>query len=706
MPFKNFIFVIFISSALMILSGCGGGGGGGSASSGGGFGFIPTNSSNTPTASDSSTSTTSQTQTNDSPTNPESKMRKTYNYSISGKGETRSIIIDCYKNWKIDTSKLPLNITVNPTSGNGTGETLTITIPKNTKNEEQKITIPIVDKNGKVISTISITQEIDKIKAWLFINYFACDNSLEDFHFDSLNAMEKVGSDENTHLIAYYDIGDRWYLRGGKYDSIIPEEEWPGGAREFYLIKDDTNKITSPIIKYYDDIYTNSANPEILADFLLRTIENYPAEKICISITDHGGAYLGAIQDETIDDQYNTCSTSLTGLYYAINEVYKKTGKKIDLLLFDDCLMANFEVAYEFRDIVSYMVGSEEISLVSIVDGMNGSVNYYGFLAETATRASRNNVLNSAIKSSIDLTDLNSTTANLSNQIKKIQKGLKSKITSDYDGKKLAEAILKSNKERRDKFIAKEYEFTNYNTCSIINCDKCNSLKNTISDFANYVLNNADETDKLAVKKATGDLIATYAKTSDIKDTYENIADYYGLVEPSEEPKIVYRPFGEIYGPYFQSIKQNRVEYLLSVSENSITDLGYMMQRIFSPSDIYGDDIPNEISSASNELKTKAKAVYDALKEVVPENYYYGTEKVSLIMYDDNYCHPFGYHKYSNGLSIGWFVYNKDSVLRNWNKFNNFNTLINNNKSDYTMNGGPTFYKDCPEWIRMQESLY
>ena len=73
--------------------------------------------------------------------------------------------------------------------------------------------------------------------------------------------MEKVGSDENTNLIAYYDIGDRWYLKGGKYDSIIPEEEWPGGAREFYLIKDDTNKITSPVIKYYDDIYTNSANP-------------------------------------------------------------------------------------------------------------------------------------------------------------------------------------------------------------------------------------------------------------------------------------------------------------------------------------------------------------------------------------------------------------------------------------------------------------
>ena len=90
--------------------------------------------------------------------------------------------------------------------------------------------------------------------------------------------------------------------------------------------------------------------------------------------------------------------------------------------------MANFEVAYEFRDIVSYMVGSEEISLVSIVDGMNGSVNYYGFLAETATRASRNNVLNSAIKSSIDLTDLNSTTANLSNQIKKIQLQNKQKI--------------------------------------------------------------------------------------------------------------------------------------------------------------------------------------------------------------------------------------------------------------------------------------
>lgn len=705
MTFKNLIFSIFISSALIILTGCGGGGGGGSVSSGGGFGFISTNSSNSPTDSDSSTSTTSQTQTNDSPSHPDSKMRKTYNYSISGKGETRSIIIDCYKNWKIDTSKLPNNITVNPTSGTGTGETLTITIKKNTKDEEQKITIPIVDKDGKAISTISITQQIDKIKAWLFINYFACDNNLEDFHFDSLNAMEKVGSDENTYIIAYYDIGDRYYLQGGKYDSIITKEEWAGGAREFYLLKDDTNKITSPVIKYYDDIYTNSANPEILADFLLRTIESYPAEKICISITDHGGAYLGAIQDETIDENYNTCSISLTGLYWAINKVYEKTGKKIDVLLFDDCLMSNFEVAYEFKDIVSYIVGSEELSLVSIVDGMNGSVNYYGFLTETATRASRNNVLNSAIKSSIDLINLNSTTTNLSDQIKKIQKVLKSRITADYDGQKLAEAIFKSNKDRRDKFLTNDYSFTNFNTCSIMDCSKCDFLKEAISDFANYVIS-ANETDKTAVKKATGDLIATYAKTSDIKDTYENISDYYGFVKPSEEQEIVYRPFGEIYGPYFQSIKINNVEYLLSVSENSITDLGYMMQRIFSPSDIYGDVIPNEISSASQELKTKAKAVYDALKEVVPENYYYGTEKVSLIMYDDSYYHPFGYHKYSNGLSIAWFIYNtKDNVFQNWNKINNFKNLIKENKENYTMDGGPTFYKDCPEWIQMQESL-
>ena len=131
-----------------------------------------------------------------------------------------------------------------------------------------------------------------------------------------------------------------------------------------------------------------------------------------------------------------------------------------------------------------------------------------------------------------------------------------------------------------------------------------------------------------------------------------------------------------------------------------------MMKRIFSPSDVYGDDIPNEISSASNELKTKAQAVYDALKEVIPENCYYGTEKVSLIMGDDNYYHPFGYHKYSNGLSIAWFVYNKDDVFQNWDKLNTFNNLIKDNKKEYTMKGGPTFYKDCPEWLRMQESLY
>ena len=710
--FKNLIITSIVALSLALLPGCGGGGGGGGNASGG-FGYIPqqnvSNSNNEENPNSSPDESTYPDNSNDSPTptpsvtpsprqeevEQESTLRKDYNYSISGKGETISITMDCNENWNINKSTLPSDVIVSPLSGNGTGETLTIIVPKNKSNVEQTIQIPLVNKTGTQISLVTIKQDLNKIKDWLFINYFACDNNLADFHLDSLNAMEKVGSDENTNIIAYYDLGNRTNLTNGKYEKIITEEEWAGGAREFYLIKDSTNKITSPVIKYYDDINIDSANPNILIDFILRAIEKYPAEKICITITDHGAAYIGAISDET-NSSSGISTTYLSAIRYAMEKVYEKIGKKIDLLIFDDCVMSNFEVAYELKDTVSYILASEDLALVSILNGMNGAVNYYDFLSTTKGISKKSNILIN------DFDDLTSTTVSLSNQITKVQRRLKSRITSEYDGEKLAKEVLKANKDRRDKFVAGQYPFTNYNTCSIIDCSKCDSLKDAISDFANFV-KTANATDKKAVKKATEDLIVAYEKLSDIQDTYDNLQPYYGTVKSTEKQYIAYKPIGEIHAPFYMINQVNRTSYMFSASEYSIADLGLIMKRIYSPSEVY-ETVATEISSASSSLKVKAEAVYNALKEVVPDDYYYTTDKVSLAWYVDgvNYYAPFGYHKYSNGLSIGWFVYNTDGILKNWTGLAK-NTELN--KEKYTEPENLKFYEQCPEWITMQESL-
>ena len=708
--FKNFIISLCLAYTLILLTGCGGGGGG---STSGGFGYIATNnintdstdnisSNNNPLDNNSSNNNSSDNNSpdNDSANNDFSDNLPKIPLSFSYQGETKDVCINLGTSWKIDVSmaKSTESITVSPTSGEGKGEFIKITIPENTTNSSKNIKIPVTNSEGtKQIATISIIQQSSKKKAWLFINYFACDNNLASFQLDSLNAMEKVGSDDNTHVIAYFDIGNRSNLNyNDKYATIITEDEWPGGVREFYLMSDNTDKINSPVIKYYEELNTNSANPFILTDFLLRTIEQYPAEKIFINIINHGGAYTGIIQDST--NEVGNTKSDLGALQYALQQVYEKTGKKIDLLMLDACVMANLETAYQLKDYLSYIIASEEESLVSILDGLNGSIDYYEFLTETSS-------------SSV-----------LSSQIKNIQKGLKSsinsnytKIASDYNGLTLAKAILKANKIRRDQFLTNDYPFTNYNTCSIINCSKIDDLKNSISAFSKYVKNYANSTDKEIVKNATENAIIAYAKDSDIIDVYENIKEYYGLIDEEDKEYIKYKPLGEIYSPTYLKGTINDISYTFSYSKFCVTDLGLMMQKIYL--------------SSSTELKIKAENVYKALKNVIPDDCYYGTEKISLIPSDAydfinnvvyNSYLPFGYHKYSNGLNIGWFAYNKNDLIlkNNLKTINNktFPTFIQESKNYYSYKSynedtGKTyyklqFYKDCPEWIEMQESLY
>ncbi len=712
--FKNFIISLCLAYTLILLTGCGGGGGG---STSGGFGYIATNNINTDStdnissnnnssdnnssdnnSSDNNSSDNNSSDNNSSNDDPVDNTPK-ISLSFTYQGETKDVRMKLGQSWKIDTSKAKSidSITINPNSGAGDGEFIKITIPENTTNSPKNIKIPVTNSEGtEQIANISITQQGNNKKAWLFINYFACDNNLAGGQLDSLNMMEKVGSDDNTHIIAYFDMGNRSNLNYiEKYSDIITEDEWPGGAREFYLMLDNTDKITSPVIKYYQENNTDSANPFVLTEYLLRTIEQYPAEKICINIINHGGAYTGIIRDETNDVATST-SSELNSVKYALEEVYKKTGKKIDLLMFDACLMANFEVAYELKDCVSYIIASEEESLVSILDGLNGSVDYYEFLSETSS-------------SSV-----------LSSEIKKLQKGLKSninsnytKITSDYNGLTLAKAILQANKIRRDNFLTNDYCFTNYNTTSIINCSKINNLKNALSDFAEYV-KKANETEKEIVKNATEKAIIDYEKDSNIIDVYENIKEYYGIIDEEDKDYVKYKPLGEIYSPSYLKGTINDISYTFSYSEFCVTDLGLIMQKI-------------NLSSAT-ELKTKAENVYKALKDVIPENNYYGTEKISLIPSDaydfsnQNYYRsyfPFGYHKYSNGLSIGWFTYNKNDLTLNNLKVKtnqSFSEFVKSTKDYYSYKSynedtGKTyyklqFYKDCPEWIEMQESLY
>ncbi len=171
-------------------------------------------------------------------------------------------------------------------------------------------------------------------KKWTILQYSAADNNLNAFMLDDIDEMEKVGSDENTNLVAQYDSGR---------------------AMQRILLQQDPNKgIASPSVEESGPI--DMADPKVLAEFVEWGMKNYPAEHFMLVISNHGDGWKGACEDQS-----HGSWMSLKEIHQGLSMAEQKTGVKLDILGFDACNMAAAEVAYELRDRANYMIASEKV---------------------------------------------------------------------------------------------------------------------------------------------------------------------------------------------------------------------------------------------------------------------------------------------------------------------------------------------------------
>jgi hypothetical protein len=174
-------------------------------------------------------------------------------------------------------------------------------------------------------------------KKWTFLLYGAGDNNLSQFIENNVNDMEKVGSDANTHLVSQLDLSQ-------------------GDCKRYYITKDDQPGIHSPMLENMGP-RVDMSNPKTLTDFIVWGAKNFPGEHLALSISDHGGGTAGAIAD---DRDGHGGMMKPQDIKKAIKDAEDQLGKKLDVLGFDCCLMANTECAYEFKDVANYLLASEE----------------------------------------------------------------------------------------------------------------------------------------------------------------------------------------------------------------------------------------------------------------------------------------------------------------------------------------------------------
>jgi len=184
----------------------------------------------------------------------------------------------------------------------------------------------------------SVGAEITRTYAkWTFMVYMDGDNSLSDATEDDLLEMEKGYQDSalgSVNLIVLWDkdgYGDTKLIKvhNGGYEDISSSASWMSSELDM-------------------------GNPSTLINFVTWTVENYPAEHYFLDLWDHGGAYGGAMVDDT-----SSSHLSLGALKYAANTIRERIGRAIDIWGYDACLMNAGADNYQIKRGANILLASE-----------------------------------------------------------------------------------------------------------------------------------------------------------------------------------------------------------------------------------------------------------------------------------------------------------------------------------------------------------
>jgi len=196
-----------------------------------------------------------------------------------------------------------------------------------------------------VVALLVGGSSVARADSWTILTYIAGDNDLERFAAQNVIEMTKVGSSANLKIVVQLD-------RGLKHSQdAIPGVANFAGTRRFLVNKDAVQQVQD----LGDPDGTQAAT---IADFIDWGIRTYPADHYALVMWDHGGGWTGANQDET----GGRGLTPLPDLTAGISMGLSRAGRaKLELIGWDECLMATVEVAAALAPYADVLVASEEL---------------------------------------------------------------------------------------------------------------------------------------------------------------------------------------------------------------------------------------------------------------------------------------------------------------------------------------------------------
>lgn len=180
---------------------------------------------------------------------------------------------------------------------------------------------------------------------WTVMLYSIADTDLEPFMMDDVAEMGAVGTTANVNMVALVDRATDYSA-----DPVLGLDDWTGGKML------EIQQGSALELADYGPIDTG--DPAVLADFITQTVANYPAQHYALIISDHGASWPGVGGDESADGDGLSLAEIQDGISTGLDTA---NLDGLDLLGFDACLMATYEVASTLAPLAERMVASQEL---------------------------------------------------------------------------------------------------------------------------------------------------------------------------------------------------------------------------------------------------------------------------------------------------------------------------------------------------------
>ncbi|UCG00828.1 MAG: hypothetical protein JSW11_14560 [Candidatus Heimdallarchaeota archaeon] len=205
-----------------------------------------------------------------------------------------------------------------------------------------------LDRKSNVLSNEQLLfKSSNSTKSWTYMLYLDADNDIERDAIQDLEEIERgVGSSADINVVILFD-------RIPGYDDS--HGNWSGSR--YYLASEDLSMFTIDSVLLEDLGEVDMGDPNTLNNFLNFCFENYPAEKYCLDLWDHGWGAHGMCADET-----EGSGLTLENIQYALLNSTVAYGTEIDVISMDACDMNTLEVAWELRNLCEYFVATEDVT--------------------------------------------------------------------------------------------------------------------------------------------------------------------------------------------------------------------------------------------------------------------------------------------------------------------------------------------------------